>query len=102
MSVTLDVKGEVINCPIDQLSGCALSTAIDSIGYKKIALYGDASSLIKSVDNETLLDSLCSDRDRDVFALIRGLFDSEVELNSENEKALKGRLNLLLDDVFKS
>ncbi len=107
-SYVLEIRGAGINSQStrnsivdkNQLSGCALMSLIENdIGYKDIALYSNTYELLKNINSDSLVDSLCNDNDRDLHSIIKGLFASEIATNSVQEKALMGRLNALLSEL---
>jgi hypothetical protein len=78
------------------ISGCSLKNIIDNIGYDNIAQLADSDELLKQFSTSVLVDHICNDNDRDIHQIIKELFDSGIELNSENEVSLNKALADLL------
>ena len=83
---------------IDQLSGCELTNLIENIGYDNLALFTNKDDLISRLSDETLLDAIVNDNDRNIEQLIIKLYSSllgfpETKANKQKLNALKKLVN---------
>jgi hypothetical protein len=82
----------------EQLSGCEISNVIDSIGYDNLALFANKDDFISRLSDETLLDAIVNDNDRNIEQLIINLYSSllgfpETKANKQKLNALKKLVN---------
>ncbi len=90
---------DINNLDVNGLSGCDLDILIKKIGYDNIVSCSNSDELLKEFDTGTLIDCICNDNDRDLMLIITELFSSNIELDSENEKALNLRMKKLLSEA---
>lgn len=61
---------------IDALSGCEITALIDKIGYDNLASFCNKDEFISRLSNETLLDAIVNDNNRDIETVVIELCSS--------------------------
>lgn len=84
----MNFKDYNINIDLSRLSGCAIATAINELGYANIHMCANHNDLLNTFTDEELIDHIINSK-RDLSKYIFDFYMSEVVLNCENQEQMR-------------